>query len=30
MIFYYETEGLSYVSVAGMARTVNDPDKKAR
>ena len=28
MVFYYETKGLSYVSVAGKARIVNDADKK--
>jgi general stress protein 26 len=30
VIFYYETKGLSYVSVSGKARLVNDPDKKAK
>jgi len=29
MVFYYDTKGHSYVSVAGQARLVNDPDKKA-
>ena len=29
MVFYYDTKGLSYVSVAGQARIVNDPEKKA-
>jgi general stress protein 26 len=30
MVYYYETKGLSYVSVAGQARLVNDPEKKTR
>ncbi len=29
MVFYYDTKGMSYVSVAGQARLVNDPEKKA-
>ena len=29
MVFYYDTKGRSYVSVAGQARLINDPDKKA-
>ena len=29
MVYYYDTKGRSYVSVAGQARLVNDPDKKA-
>ena len=29
MVFYSEPEGGSYVSVAGQARIVNDPEKKA-
>ena len=29
MIFYYDTKGFSYVSVAGQARIVNDPEKRA-
>ena len=29
MVYYYDTKGLSYVSVAGQARIVNDPEKKA-
>jgi len=29
MVFYYDTKGLSYVSVAGQARIVNDPEKRA-
>ena len=29
MVFYYDTERASYVSVAGQARIVNDPEKKA-
>ncbi len=28
MVYYYDTKGLSYVSVAGQARIVDDPDKK--
>ncbi len=28
MVYYYDTKGLSYVSVAGQARIVNDPEKK--
>jgi len=30
IVFYYDTKGLSYVSVAGQARIVNDPEKRAR
>ncbi len=30
MVFYYDTKGRSYVSLAGKARLVNDPEKKAR
>lgn len=29
MVFYYDTKGKSYVSVAGQGRIVNDPDKKS-
>ena len=29
MVYYYDTKGLSYVSVAGQARIVNDSEKKA-
>ena len=29
MVYYYDTKGRSYVSVAGQARLVNNPDKKA-
>ncbi|MFC1785517.1 pyridoxamine 5'-phosphate oxidase family protein [Candidatus Neomarinimicrobiota bacterium] len=29
MVYYYDTKGLSYVSVAGQACIVNDPEKKA-
>lgn len=29
MVYYYYSEGLSYVSVAGTARLVDDPEKKA-
>ena len=29
IVYYYDTKGLSYVSVSGQARIVNDPDKKA-
>ncbi len=29
MVFYFDTKGRSYVSVAGKARVVNDPEKKA-
>ena len=29
MVFYYDTKGASYVSVAGQARIVNDPEKIA-
>ena len=29
MVYYYDTKGWSYVSVAGQARIVNDPEKKA-
>ena len=28
MVYYYDTKGLSYVSVAGQARIVDDPEKK--
>ena len=30
MVFYYETKGRSYVSVAGQALIVNDPNKKSQ
>jgi general stress protein 26 len=30
IVYYYEPTGMSYVSVAGKARLVNDPDKKAK
>jgi general stress protein 26 len=30
VVFYYDTKGLSYVSVSGKARLVNDPDLKAK
>jgi general stress protein 26 len=29
MVFYYDTKGYSYVSIAGQARIVNDPEKRA-
>ena len=29
VVYYYDTKGRSYVSVAGKARIVNDPEKKA-
>ena len=29
MVFYFDTKGRSYVSVAGQARLVNDPEKKS-
>jgi len=29
MVFYFDTKGRSYVSIAGQARIVNDPGKKA-
>jgi general stress protein 26 len=29
MVFYYDSNGKSYVSVAGQARIVDDPEKKA-
>jgi len=29
MVYYYDADGLSYVSVAGTARLVDDPEKKA-
>lgn len=29
MVFYYDTKSFSYVSVAGQASIVNDPEKKA-
>ncbi len=29
MVFYFDTKGRSYVSIAGQARLVNDPEKKA-
>ena len=29
MVYYYDTKGASYVSVAGQARIVNDPEKIA-
>ena len=28
MVYYYDAKGLSYVSVAGQARLVNDPEKR--
>ena len=28
MVYYYDTKGHSYVSIAGQARLVNDPEKK--
>ena len=28
MVFYYDTKGASYVSVAGQAKIVNNSDKK--
>lgn len=30
IVYYYDPKGMSYVSVAGKARLVNDPDKKAK
>jgi general stress protein 26 len=30
IVYYYEPKGMSYVSIAGKARLVNDPDKKAK
>ena len=30
MVYYYDTKGASYVSVAGQACIVNDPDKRAQ
>lgn len=30
VVFYYDTKGMSYVSVSGKARLVNDPDLKAK
>jgi general stress protein 26 len=30
MVYYYDTKGFSYVSIAGQARIVNDPEKKAQ
>jgi general stress protein 26 len=30
MVYYYETSSFSYVSVAGQARIVNDPEYKAQ
>jgi general stress protein 26 len=30
IVYYYETAGLSYVSVTGKARLVNDQDKKSK
>lgn len=30
LIFYYDTKGMSYVSVSGKARIVNDPGLKAK
>ena len=29
IVFYYDTKGKSYVSVAGQTRIVNDPEKKS-
>ena len=29
VVFYYDTKGKSYVSVAGQAHIINDPEKKA-
>ncbi|MFC2134905.1 pyridoxamine 5'-phosphate oxidase family protein [Bacteroidota bacterium] len=29
MVFYYDTKGASYVSIAGQARIVDDPEKKS-
>lgn len=29
MVYYYDTKSFSYVSVAGQARIVNDPEKRA-
>ncbi len=29
MVYYYDTDGLSYVSVAGTAHLVDDPEKKS-
>jgi general stress protein 26 len=30
IVYYYQPKGYSYVSLAGKARLVNDPDKKAK
>jgi len=30
IVYYYQPKGLSYVSIAGKARLVNDPDLKAK
>jgi len=30
IIYYYDTKGLSYVSVSGVARIVNDHDKRTQ
>jgi general stress protein 26 len=30
VVYYYDTKGMSYVSVSGKARLVNDPDLKAK
>jgi general stress protein 26 len=30
VVFYYDTKGMSYVSVSGKARLVNDPELKAK
>jgi general stress protein 26 len=30
MVYYYDTKSFSYVSVAGQARIVDDPDKRAK
>jgi len=30
MVFYYDSDGHSYVSVAGQARIVNDPEKRVK
>jgi len=30
MVYYYDTKGMSYVSVSGKARLVDNPDKKAK
>ena len=30
VVYYYDPDGMSYVSIAGKARLVDDPDKKAK